>query len=387
MGSASLELDDKGNVISYEEYYPYGSTSYQAVDQSIKAAAKRYRYTGKERDEETGFTYHGARYYAPWLGRWMSCDPAGLLDGPCVYRYALNSPVNLHDSNGMQAGPWTPIVKLTQLGQTLRDNRFVQWTKEHPLLTALAGPALVVGVDAGVTIGPAAMAWALAHPATVVATGEFAVGLADPHPPGASPLDLPGPIDDAGRATRAIVKEGAEKLAQPLERRVVQQVKNKVVQQVENKVVQQAHPKLVSEADKKLAGEAEKKLAKNASDSTGSLKFGENDLVYGPSAGGKLRNLQEQAGGKLLNDLDKPMEQSFIQFSLETLDRAATRGQKVHFDLTHVKDLANVLAGKGELANTVTAQELRHVAQNWEKFKNIVTFYVDGKVKQAPWMK
>ena len=56
LGSASLELDDKGSVISYEEYYPYGSTSYQAVDQSIKAAAKRYRYTGKERDEETGFT-------------------------------------------------------------------------------------------------------------------------------------------------------------------------------------------------------------------------------------------------------------------------------------------------------------------------------------------
>jgi uncharacterized protein RhaS with RHS repeats len=68
LGSASLELDDKGNVISYEEYYPYGSTSYQAVDQNVKAAAKRYRYTGKERDEETGFTYHGARYYAGWLG-------------------------------------------------------------------------------------------------------------------------------------------------------------------------------------------------------------------------------------------------------------------------------------------------------------------------------
>ncbi|WP_200819480.1 RHS repeat domain-containing protein, partial [Tolypothrix sp. NIES-4075] len=69
LGSACLELDDKANVISYEEYTPYGSTSYQAVDKSIKAAVKRYRYTGKERDEETGLYYHGARYYAPWLGR------------------------------------------------------------------------------------------------------------------------------------------------------------------------------------------------------------------------------------------------------------------------------------------------------------------------------
>ena len=100
LGSACLELDDKANVISYEEYYPYGSTSYQAVDKSIKAAAKRYRYTGKERDEETGLYYHGARYYAPWLGRWTSCDPVGIVDGTNLYRYVQNSPVNLHDPNG-----------------------------------------------------------------------------------------------------------------------------------------------------------------------------------------------------------------------------------------------------------------------------------------------
>jgi hypothetical protein len=59
LGSASLEMDGAGVVISYEEYFPYGSTSYQAVDQAIKAAAKRYRYTGKERDEETGLVIMG----------------------------------------------------------------------------------------------------------------------------------------------------------------------------------------------------------------------------------------------------------------------------------------------------------------------------------------
>jgi RHS repeat-associated protein len=37
---------------------------------------KRYRYTGKERDEESGLYYYGARYYAAWLGRWTSVDPA-----------------------------------------------------------------------------------------------------------------------------------------------------------------------------------------------------------------------------------------------------------------------------------------------------------------------
>ena len=67
LGSASLELDDQAQIISYEEYTPYGSTSYQAV-RSQTEAPKRYRYTGKERDEESGLYYHGARYYAPWLG-------------------------------------------------------------------------------------------------------------------------------------------------------------------------------------------------------------------------------------------------------------------------------------------------------------------------------
>ena len=60
---ASLELDETGDVISYEEYHPYGTTSYQAMNANIHAVAKRYRYTGKERDEESGLYYHGARYY------------------------------------------------------------------------------------------------------------------------------------------------------------------------------------------------------------------------------------------------------------------------------------------------------------------------------------
>jgi RHS repeat-associated protein len=100
LGSASLELDDQANVISYEEYFPYGSTSYQAVDQSVKAAKKQYRYTGMERDDETGLNYHSARYYAPWLGRWTAADPGGLVDGPNLYRYSHNNPVLLADPSG-----------------------------------------------------------------------------------------------------------------------------------------------------------------------------------------------------------------------------------------------------------------------------------------------
>jgi RHS repeat-associated protein len=107
LGSASLELDDRGNVISYEEYYPYGSTAYQAVDKGVKAAAKQYRYTGKERDEETGLAYHGARYYAAWLGQWCSSDPAGLVDGDNTYIYCRCNPIILSDPSGMDSITFT----------------------------------------------------------------------------------------------------------------------------------------------------------------------------------------------------------------------------------------------------------------------------------------
>ncbi len=73
--SSNLELNESGAIISYEEYHPYGTTAYQAKSSAIAATAKRYRYTGKERDEETGLNYYGARYYAPWLCRWTAVDP------------------------------------------------------------------------------------------------------------------------------------------------------------------------------------------------------------------------------------------------------------------------------------------------------------------------
>jgi len=102
LGSASLELDDQAQVISYEEYTPYGSTSYQAV-RSQTETPKRYRYTGKERDEESGLYYHGARYYAPWLGRWVSCDPVTLIDGVNIYCYVRSNPTNHTDKSGTQS--------------------------------------------------------------------------------------------------------------------------------------------------------------------------------------------------------------------------------------------------------------------------------------------
>lgn len=107
LGSSALELDDSSvaRVISYEEYHPFGSTAYQATNSDVVSAAKRYRNTGMERDEETGLEYHSARYYLPWLGRWLSADPIGIGDGVNLYRYCDNTPIMKTDKSGKQADP------------------------------------------------------------------------------------------------------------------------------------------------------------------------------------------------------------------------------------------------------------------------------------------
>jgi RHS repeat-associated protein len=102
IGSTSLELDQSAGLISYAEYHPYGTTAYEAMSGAVEVSLKRYRYTGKERDEETGLYYYGARYYAPWLGRWTSCDPARLADGVNTYAYVRNNPIGLLDPTGHQ---------------------------------------------------------------------------------------------------------------------------------------------------------------------------------------------------------------------------------------------------------------------------------------------
>ena len=105
LGSCKLEVDPDGKVIAYEEFHPYGTTSYRAMRSGLDASANRYRFTGMERDEETGLAQHGARYYAGWLGRWVSADPIGIGDGVNRFAYCRGSPVSLRDTDGHAAKP------------------------------------------------------------------------------------------------------------------------------------------------------------------------------------------------------------------------------------------------------------------------------------------
>ncbi|MEV5313373.1 SpvB/TcaC N-terminal domain-containing protein [Streptomyces sp. NPDC052610] len=101
LGSATLETDDQGRPVSYEEYHPYGTTAYRSGRPDTDLSLKRFRFAGRERDDETGLYYVGARYYAPWLGRWTSPDPAGFVSGLNLYVYCGNSPGSRIDPDGM----------------------------------------------------------------------------------------------------------------------------------------------------------------------------------------------------------------------------------------------------------------------------------------------
>ena len=128
--SVNLELNETGQVITYEEYHPFGTTAYQAKDASISSVAKRYRYTGMERDEETGLNYHSARYYIPWLGRWLNSDPIGIKGGVNFYSYNDNRAIIYSDPTGTQGQlnvkSDTKVVEQTILEENIKGVNFIR---------------------------------------------------------------------------------------------------------------------------------------------------------------------------------------------------------------------------------------------------------------------
>ncbi|MGE8191296.1 RHS repeat-associated core domain-containing protein, partial [Pseudomonas sp. NPDC086278] len=99
LGSCSLELDQQAQVISQEGYYPFGATAWYARGNEVEVDYKTIRYSGQEMDD-SGLYYYGARYYAPWLQRWISADPAGDVDGLNLYAFVGNNPLRYTDKNG-----------------------------------------------------------------------------------------------------------------------------------------------------------------------------------------------------------------------------------------------------------------------------------------------
>ena len=110
LGSASVIANSTGTIRSESDYYPYGG---EIVITS--GDTNHYKFTGKERDSESGLDNFGARYDSSALGRFMTPDwaakpttvPYAKFGDPQslnLYSYVENGPVNRMDPDGHECG-------------------------------------------------------------------------------------------------------------------------------------------------------------------------------------------------------------------------------------------------------------------------------------------
>ncbi len=113
LGSPRAVTGATGTVISRHDYKPFGREL--LVGDAGRTAAQffgvddgsRQKFTGYERDDETGLDFAQARYYSSQLGRFASTDPL-LATGRTTmpqswnrYTYVLNNPLSFTDSTGL----------------------------------------------------------------------------------------------------------------------------------------------------------------------------------------------------------------------------------------------------------------------------------------------
>jgi RHS repeat-associated protein len=100
LGTAHVVTNASGTIQDDSDFYPYGGErSYTSSSGNTR------KFTGKERDSESGLDNFGARYMSSSLGRFMSPDPlGGHQEDPQTlnrYNYVRNNPLNLTDPTGL----------------------------------------------------------------------------------------------------------------------------------------------------------------------------------------------------------------------------------------------------------------------------------------------
>lgn len=112
LGTPQEMSDQTGAIVWKAEYKAWGECKAEKAKSNFfensEIISNNIRFQGQYFDEETGLHYNRYRYYSPYVGRFVSKDPIGLLGGFNVYKYAPN-PVAWVDVLGLERMPtWMP---------------------------------------------------------------------------------------------------------------------------------------------------------------------------------------------------------------------------------------------------------------------------------------
>jgi len=99
LGSSSFITDATGEPTQHLEYLPFG----ELFIEERSTWNTPYKFSAKELDDETGYSYFGARYYDPNISIWLSVDPlSDKYPNQTPYSYVGGNPIMMVDPNGME---------------------------------------------------------------------------------------------------------------------------------------------------------------------------------------------------------------------------------------------------------------------------------------------
>jgi len=146
---ASYRYDSFGNIIEKNE---------TGIENSLLFSSKKF-------NEAIGLSYFGARYYDAFIGRFISRDPMGYIDGPNQYFYVANNPLGYIDPFGLSLRMTTENV--TQKTPLIKDStKFKQGS-------ILVGASLAKSLAMHGLIGAVSLKTGPAAPVTFVVIEAF----------------------------------------------------------------------------------------------------------------------------------------------------------------------------------------------------------------------
>lgn len=146
---------DRGEMVESYRYTAFGEMEiFDSTGMALESSAvgNPWGYCGKRYDEELRKVDFGKRFYDPELGRWMTPDPLGTMDGINRYAYVKNNPLGMQDLYGLYSlsSIWSGFTEAmgslySSIGEAL--NRALGYLQGQSFNTYIDKDAEKVGVQ------------------------------------------------------------------------------------------------------------------------------------------------------------------------------------------------------------------------------------------------